>query len=242
MGAIVALATTSAIPTSERPRLIGETSHVELVATIDEPELFVPAAETHTAQPRVVIRPAEVEIEHRRFTPQSTDVSQARPWEIQRAQRLMQSSELPDKQTSPSDPQPPAPTAAIPSASPKRHVKPVDPYTLDSYASVPAAMHRSSPGADDRQLPELVYNPPPSYPLAAIQSRVEGTVVLRLLIGHDGRVSGVQVVTSSGHPVLDAEAVRAVRSWEFQPATRGGRPVAMAVRLPVRFELDRARG
>jgi protein TonB len=121
-------------------------------------------------------------------------------------------------------------------------VKLLDSRAVESSAALPASVHESSPGTTNRRLPELVHNPPPTYPLAAFFARIEGTVTLRLFIGPDGHVGKVEIATSSGYPVLDAEAVRAVRGWQFLPATRSGRPISMTVRLPVRFELDRAEG
>ena len=93
-------------------------------------------------------------------------------------------------------------------------------------------------GTSDRTLPRLLENRPPTYPQGAIIRRFEGTVVLRLEITPEGRVGGLEVVSSSGHAILDAAAARAIRAWRFAPATRAGRAVAVTVRLPVRFSLD----
>ena len=78
----------------------------------------------------------------------------------------------------------------------------------------------------------------PTYPVRAVVERLEGTVVLRVHVTSEGRVSAVEVFSSSGHAVLDAAAVRAVRNWQFTPAHRAGHPVSATVRLPVRFVLD----
>jgi len=88
------------------------------------------------------------------------------------------------------------------------------------------------------ELPRVLQNPPPVYPLAAWQRGWQGTTQLRIMIGANGAVENVEVFRSSGHRVLDAAAVRAVRQWRFQPARRNGSPVAMTVRLPIRFSLD----
>lgn len=63
----------------------------------------------------------------------------------------------------------------------------------------------------------------------------EGRVVLRVLVRPDGTVERVEVVESSGHPVLDRAAADAARSWKFQPATRDGEPIAAWAIIPVRF-------
>ena len=80
-------------------------------------------------------------------------------------------------------------------------------------------------------------NLPPVYPAQAIQNGWEGTVVLRLHVGTDGSVEEVEVISSSGHTVLDDAAIRSVRGWRFEPACRLGRPVACTVRQPLRFAL-----
>lgn len=64
---------------------------------------------------------------------------------------------------------------------------------------------------------------------------VAGTTVLRLLVGAEGQVDSVEVARSSGHPGLDSAAVHGARRMTFEPAVRGGQPVAAWVDVPVRF-------
>jgi protein TonB len=56
---------------------------------------------------------------------------------------------------------------------------------------------------------------PPRYPAAARRRGQEGTVLLTVSVAADGSVSEVLVARSSGHAVLDDEAVRTVRQWRF---------------------------
>jgi TonB family protein len=70
---------------------------------------------------------------------------------------------------------------------------------------------------------------------ALVNAAAEGMVVLKLLVLADGTVGAVEIVRSSGHQALDAEAVRAGRGWRFEPATRDGRPIEAWVLIPVRF-------
>ncbi len=82
--------------------------------------------------------------------------------------------------------------------------------------------------------------PAPAYPRAAIQRGLEGTVMLRILVGADGRPLEVGIERSSGHAVLDREAVRHVqRSWTFRPALRDGQPVQAIGIVPIDFRLGR---
>ena len=81
------------------------------------------------------------------------------------------------------------------------------------------------------------HTPPPRYPMAAREQRLEGVVVLSVLVRPDGRVDDARVAISSGAPVLDDAALSAVRTWLFAPATRAGRPVESIVEVPVKFAL-----
>lgn len=78
---------------------------------------------------------------------------------------------------------------------------------------------------------------PPSYPRRALRLGQEGTVLLQALVGSDGATRHVEVLESSGFPLLDGAAVKAVRRWHFLPGSRGGQTVATAVQVPVRFTL-----
>ena len=92
-------------------------------------------------------------------------------------------------------------------------------------------------GTDEQRVPSFAGNRPPSYPEIARRNGWEGTVLLWLKIDASGRVLDVSVRESSGYPVLDAEAVNAVRSWKGEPARRAGHPVATEAFLPIRFRL-----
>lgn len=107
-----------------------------------------------------------------------------------------------------------------------------------AYHHPPKATQQSVAIPESRTtLPEFHDNRPPNYPESAISRGWEGTVILRLALSSDGRVTDVTVLRSSGHPVLDAAAVSAVRMWTATPATKNGRPIATTVRLPVTFRL-----
>lgn len=87
---------------------------------------------------------------------------------------------------------------------------------------------------------EYVKATPPPYPRVAITDGVEGVVLLRVLVGIDGKPVEVSIEKSSGHRVLDREAQRHVlRNWTFRPATSNGRPVQAVGLVPIDFNLDR---
>ncbi len=115
-------------------------------------------------------------------------------------------------------------------------------------ARLPAASPAPSPGRDQaaatataagvRQARPLYrFNPPPDYPALARRRAWQGVVLVRALVRADGRVATVALAKSSGHGLLDRSALAAVRGWRFVPGTRGGRPVATEVVVPIHFEL-----
>ncbi|MCC6750355.1 MAG: TonB family protein [Deltaproteobacteria bacterium] len=76
------------------------------------------------------------------------------------------------------------------------------------------------------------------YTEAAREAGLEGTVVLDLVVGEDGRTREVVVVRSLGRGLTEA-AVAAVKACRFSPGERNGRPVAVRVRgFKIRFFLD----
>jgi TonB family protein len=81
----------------------------------------------------------------------------------------------------------------------------------------------------------------PPYPALDLRLGNQGTVVLRLLIGTDGRVLDAKVVRTSGSESLDRAAQGWVMArWRYQPAIRGGVTVQGAVDVAVKFDLRNA--
>jgi periplasmic protein TonB len=85
------------------------------------------------------------------------------------------------------------------------------------------------------QLPELVTIPEPAYPEIAKAQSIEGKVLLKVLIGKNGRVREVRVVQSI--PALDEAAREAAMQAVFKPALWRNEPVAVWVSMPIRFSL-----
>ena len=76
------------------------------------------------------------------------------------------------------------------------------------------------------------------YPLTAKVRHVQGTVVVHALIGKDGRIHELQVV-SSPDPALSTAAMDAVRNWTFRPFLLEGDPVEVETTINVNFALRR---
>ena len=81
----------------------------------------------------------------------------------------------------------------------------------------------------------LIHLVKPQYPLLAKQARIQGTVVLQAVIGKDGNVQELRIV--SGHPLLAAAALEAVKQWHYQPYYLNGVPVAVDTQINLNFTL-----
>src|SRR5882762_5247122 len=85
------------------------------------------------------------------------------------------------------------------------------------------------------QAARLVNRVQPLYPPLARQTRISGTVKLHAIIGKNGAVEQLQVV--SGHPLLVQSALDAVRQWRYQPTLLNGDPVEVDTEIDVIFSL-----
>ena len=85
--------------------------------------------------------------------------------------------------------------------------------------------------------PKPVYSPGPRYSMKAKHDKYQGTSLLSLIVGSDGKPYDIKVSRFLGEG-LDAMAIEAVRKWRFEPARKDGDPVAVAINVEVRFVLD----
>jgi TonB family protein len=75
----------------------------------------------------------------------------------------------------------------------------------------------------------------PKYPPLARSARVQGQVVLDVVIGKDGAVRNI--TAKSGHPLLVPAAIDAVKQWRYQPYRLDGKPVDVSTEIVVNFTL-----
>lgn len=75
----------------------------------------------------------------------------------------------------------------------------------------------------------------PSYPKIALAARITGVVVLKGVIGTDGEIQELQVV--SGHPMLVPAAMDAVKQWRYRPFLLSGEPVEVETTITVTFQI-----
>jgi TonB family protein len=95
-----------------------------------------------------------------------------------------------------------------------------------------AAQHERLSGAT---FPELHQNVEATYPLLGQHMRVQGSVVLQAVVGVDGTIEDLRVL--SGPAILTAAAQQAVRQWRFKPYLQNGQPVETKARITVNFSI-----
>lgn len=91
------------------------------------------------------------------------------------------------------------------------------------------------PVMGDIRPPERVFYVKPDYPEAARVARLEGTVILEVIVGRDGSVE--KVTPLSGNVLLRQVAADAVMQWRYEPALQNGTPVKVYVTVRVHFSL-----
>ncbi len=80
-----------------------------------------------------------------------------------------------------------------------------------------------------------IYQPRPEYPALARMARIQGTVVLQAIIGQDGTIRNLKVL--SGPPLLIQAALEAVKTWRYQPTLLNSEPVEVLTEIDVKFTL-----
>ena len=87
-------------------------------------------------------------------------------------------------------------------------------------------------------LPQVVKQVKADYTREAMQQMIEGEVVLDVVVKDDGSVGDVAVKESLDAVYgLDAEAVKAMKQWQFTPGTKDGKAVNVRVDVKMRFTL-----
>jgi TonB family protein len=117
---------------------------------------------------------------------------------------------------------------------------PSPPAVFGSWNSTPKpglpAPTPSIPEQGDRVVSSsLLYRVEPLYPPEAEQKHIEGTVKLRAVIGRDGKVMGLGLL--SGPQLLVPAAMKAAREWRFIPALLNGEPVESQTEITIEFHL-----
>ncbi|MGA2273233.1 MAG: M56 family metallopeptidase [Bryobacteraceae bacterium] len=106
------------------------------------------------------------------------------------------------------------------------------PVALETGTAVPQRIRVGS----NVQAANLISRVTPVYPPLAKQAHIQGTVELQVLIGKDGHVQDLKVI--SGHPLLAQAALDAVKDWLYQPTLLNGEPVEVQTTVNVNFTLQ----
>ena len=84
--------------------------------------------------------------------------------------------------------------------------------------------------------PRVIYSPDPEFSEEARKAKYQGTVVLTVIVGVDGRSHDIRVARSLGLG-LDEKAIDAIQRWKFEPGRKDGIAVAVLVNVEVNFRL-----
>lgn len=96
------------------------------------------------------------------------------------------------------------------------------------------APHRIRVGSNV-QAANLIQKVTPKYPMEAKANRVQGVVQLQAVIGKDGTVQNLELI--SGDPLLVPSAVEAVKQWVYKPVLLNGEPVEVVTQIDVNYTL-----
>ncbi len=113
--------------------------------------------------------------------------------------------------------------------------------TFDDFEDMPPP---PPPGGGDQgvflafdQPPTLVYFEAPVYPVLAREAGIEGTVRVKVLVGEDGMVMQVSLISSDVTPAMEKAALAAAKKCRFNPAKQRTTPVKAHVLIPFHFRL-----
>jgi TonB family protein len=104
-------------------------------------------------------------------------------------------------------------------------------YTAEA---MPAGPSRIKIGGSVQQT-KLISQPHPVYPPDAKAARIQGVVKLSAIIGKDGSIQKLEVI--SGHPLLVPSALEAVQQWKYQTTLLNGQPVEVLTQIDVNYTL-----
>lgn len=114
------------------------------------------------------------------------------------------------------------------------------PEAASQGANNPAASIVANAAEQTQIFPEtssvVTHSVRPGYPMLARQMKVQGSVILEALIGRDGLIQDLRVV--SGPPILATAAREAVKQWHFKPHYEGGDAVETQAKITVNFTIS----
>jgi periplasmic protein TonB len=205
--------------------------HTAIIVAINQPASIEPIAKAPT--PPLTIEMAPIQ------QPEPPPVIQPKPWpQVAKALPPIRKAAPPKPVVAP---QPGASTPIVSNETPVEVEEPTPEAVQIAATPTPSPAPIAAPVeqvTEPRGYAGYRSNPAPSYPSAAQKRGLQGQVVLKVHVLASGQPDNIDVAKSSGHPVLDEAAVKAVATWVFDPAKRGQTPVDGWVRVPLIFKLN----
>lgn len=87
------------------------------------------------------------------------------------------------------------------------------------------------------QMPKAIRKVNPVYPEIARKARIEGVVILDIIIDKQGNVRNIKVLRPLGMGCTEA-AIEAVKQWKYEPSTLNGKPIEIQGTITVTFKLQ----
>ncbi|MCX7995062.1 MAG: TonB family protein [candidate division WOR-3 bacterium] len=143
------------------------------------------------------------------------------------------------------------PTPVTPAPTPKREEAPKPPPTITPEKLLEAAASKETTATAVAPPPPPPVTPPkpsvitrpepikkvmPKYPEAARAIGAAGKVVVKVVVGVDGKVKSASIYSTFGNPACEEAALAAARQWEFKPATKDGEPFEQTIQIPFDFK------
>lgn len=154
---------------------------------------------------------------------------EAKPDPLPDVQEMPQTEPEPDD--IPKQEAPPKPKTPAPQPSPPKELKPVP-------KPVPQAPEQSVAPIGIEQPARPTVKTSPVYPRLSRRRGEQGTVIIRLTVTAKGQAENIVIQQSSGYPLLDKAAWKAIRQSTFEPAQRAGKAVTSTLEQTIVFELE----
>jgi len=85
--------------------------------------------------------------------------------------------------------------------------------------------------------PALINKIKPRYPEIARDNKIEGQVLVAILVGTDGKVQDFKILKSS-NAIFNEDAIAAVKQWVFKPAIQNKKPIKFWYNAPIVFKIE----
>jgi protein TonB len=152
---------------------------------------------------------------------------------------LVQPVEIPQPQPTPEpEPDPEATLDPDSSAEVTDQSAAPEPGPIDPTRGIAGGTDQALELGEVARAPQPLKQVTPQYPREARARRIEGLVVLRVIIARDGSVERHNVEVIKSIPELDGAAILAMNDWRFSPAVgHGGETVRVIIEVPFQFFL-----